>query len=157
VVEVIEGDLLEAFASGEVRTIGHCCNAQGVMGSGIAKSIKERFPEAFNNYKLAHDKEGLILGSTVPALIVKRRGVLPGVIHNLIGQEFYGTNRIRYVNYGALGEALSNMAFTTSSLDAGFPYLMACHRAGGDWTIVREMIEFYFKNHNVRIYKCLKN
>ncbi len=30
---------------------------------------------------------------------------------------------------------------------------MVYNRAGGDWSIVLEMIEFYFKDHNVKIYK----
>jgi len=35
----------------------------------------------------------------------------------------------------------------------GFPFKMGSDRAKGDWDIVLEMIEFYFKDHNVKIYK----
>jgi hypothetical protein len=32
---------------------------------------------------------------------------------------------------------------------------MGSDRAGGDWEIVLEMIEFYFKDHTVKIYKLV--
>ena len=44
-IEVIDGDLLD-FPN-QINTIAHSCNTQNVMGAGIAKSIKERYPEAF--------------------------------------------------------------------------------------------------------------
>ena len=47
--------------------------------------------------------------------------------------------------------------FTNTSGDCatiiGFPFKMGSDRAKGDWDIVLEMIEFYFKDHNVKIYK----
>jgi O-acetyl-ADP-ribose deacetylase (regulator of RNase III) len=50
-VQIIKGNLLDAFDKGEVNVIGHIVNCQGVMGSGIAKSIKERYPQVFNEYR----------------------------------------------------------------------------------------------------------
>ena len=36
---ILQGDAVKALKNGEVDILIHCCNAQGVMGSGIAKQI----------------------------------------------------------------------------------------------------------------------
>lgn len=63
-IEYINGDLF----STNVRTIAHGCNAQGVMGSGVAKIVKALYPEAFSEYRAVNIKSGLVLGEiiTVP-------------------------------------------------------------------------------------------
>ncbi len=43
-INYVNGDL---FAT-DIKTIVHGCNAQGVMGSGVAKSIRENFPKAYD-------------------------------------------------------------------------------------------------------------
>jgi hypothetical protein len=61
------------------------------------------------------------------------------------------------VIYGAMGHALQYMSERVAEGEAiGFPYNMGCDRAGGDWGIVLEMIEFYFKDHQVKIYRLGK-
>lgn len=82
-------------------------------------------------------------------------------IYNLIGQEFYGTGK-RQVNYGAISQCLCVMSYGLTGArddavqdydDIGFPFKMASALGGADWSIILEMIEFYFKNHNVKTYK----
>lgn len=152
-IEIIQGDLLDAFDRGDVNVIGHCCNAQGVMGSGIAKSIKERYPEAFNQYKRYYDTGHSVFGYCIPVLVDVNKGVF-----NLVGQDKYGYDGKRYLNYGALGASFDLMARQAKKERdvIGFPYLMGCDRAGGDWEIVLEMIEYYFKHFEVKIYKLEK-
>lgn len=45
----IDGDLFADLKQGD--TIAHGCNCVGVMGAGVAKPIKEMFPENFKRYK----------------------------------------------------------------------------------------------------------
>ena len=45
-IEYRKGDLLKT----EIPYIAHGCNAQGVMGSGVAKVIREKWPLAFQVY-----------------------------------------------------------------------------------------------------------
>ena len=40
-------DLLDAFDANEIQIIIHGCNCFRSFGAGIAKSIKERYPEAY--------------------------------------------------------------------------------------------------------------
>lgn len=150
-IEIVSGDLLDAFDKGEVTVIGHVVNCQGVMGSGIAKSIRDRYPIIFDCYKEFCAESTYtedLLGEAQPVHIGYNT-----CVWNLFAQNRYGS-ATRDLNYGALGNCLREMA---DDLDVdepiGFPYKMGSDRAKGDWGIVLEMIEFYFKDHNVRIYK----
>ena len=44
-LELINGNLLD-FPNG-INNIAHSCNCRMIMGGGIAKQIKERYPEAY--------------------------------------------------------------------------------------------------------------
>ena len=45
-VKIVEGDIFESDAG----FIVHQVNCQGVMGSGVAKQVKDRFPLVFEEY-----------------------------------------------------------------------------------------------------------
>src|SRR3954468_4340825 len=46
-MKVIQGDLLQFALAGRFDVIVHGCNCQCAMGKGIALSIKQQFPEAY--------------------------------------------------------------------------------------------------------------
>jgi hypothetical protein len=152
-----KGDLLEFYAQNEVDFIGHCCNCQGVMGSGIASSIKEDFPTAYDAYKEYESAFGLELGTISEA----------GGIFNLHAQHLYGKKGggTRFVDYEGLYESLvamrENIEGTLSieyenvydePINIGFPYKMAADRAGGDWIVIEAMIVSVFKDTNWNIF-----
>ena len=43
----VQGDLVELAKKGEFDAIVHGCNCQNSMGAGIARIIREVFPEAY--------------------------------------------------------------------------------------------------------------
>lgn len=47
IIRYVEGDLLDNFDKGLYWGISHGCNIFNQMGSGIAKSIRERYPQAY--------------------------------------------------------------------------------------------------------------
>ena len=61
-IHYVTGDLLGATQ----KVIIQGCNAQGVMGSGVAKVIRERWPEVFETYNLHYKTFGLKLGDVIP-------------------------------------------------------------------------------------------
>ena len=156
-IEIINSDLLESFNTNKVDYIAHCVNAQGIMGGGIAKQIKADYPIVFNSYKKRCDQE-----TDKYCLMGSAQKVTSGWEHenkavfNLFGQEFYGTAK-RQVNYGAIATALLNMRnqIPDDGLVVGFPYGMCCGLAGGDWEVVLEMIEYFFSDLTVKIYKLV--
>lgn len=155
-IKIIEGNLINAFGRGDVDVMCHCCNAQGKMNSGIAKSIRETYPLAYKRYMHFYNEGKLNLGDVIGVNIGWESD--NSIIYNMVGQEFYGYDGKRYLNYGAIAKCLQSVSERTNHVihTIGFPYLMGCDRAGGDWDIVLGMIDFYFKNHKVKIYKLEK-
>lgn len=43
----VEGDLVKMANMGKFDLILHGCNCRNTMGSGIAKQIKDKFPDAY--------------------------------------------------------------------------------------------------------------
>lgn len=154
-IEIINGDLLKAFDNAEVDSIAHCVNCQGVMGSGIAKQIKSELPLVYTSYRkrwLQEIDKKVLLGTAQK--VIEDYLHRDRAVYNLYAQFAYGTEK-RHVNYGAISLCLLNMSQQIHERDTmiGFPYKMCSDRGGADWDIILEMIEFYFKDHNVRIYK----
>ena len=46
-MKIVEGDLIELALGGEFELIVHGCNCFCTMGAGIAKTIREKFPEVY--------------------------------------------------------------------------------------------------------------
>ena len=129
------GDCLK----GDERYVIHGCNAKGVMGSGIAKQIKEDFPKAFNDYVSHYKKHGLHLGEVIPSDNVSK------IIFNAITQQSYGRDvGKRYVSYDAIRDSLKWINGYLSEMDdmpeVAMPQIGA-GLGGGDWEIISSIIE----------------
>lgn len=140
------GNVVDALLNGEVDFIAHCCNAQGVMGSGVAKEIKERIPEAYTEYISQYNS--YVQRGNLPKFLGSLN--TSGNVLNLIAQEYYGYDKKRYVNYGALASSLAMVVscieqvsdYYSDQITIGIPFKMASDRAGGDWDIVLELLDF---------------
>ena len=79
--------------------------------------------------------------------------VYGGSVINLAAQYNYGRGK-RHLNYGALAECIDEVkldlqasAFKNdTTYNIGVPYKMGSDRAGGDWGIVKEIIEHYLED-----------
>jgi len=150
-IQEIKGDLIKGLEEGKVQAILHCANCQKKMNSGVAKALREKWPEVYEadlNYVALPANR---LGNITYAKVGEDKFVV-----NCYGQLRYGYDGERYVNYeglySSLNEAKIMLQFKRIK-EVGFPYLMAACRAGGDWNIVKAMIESVFKNFNVTIFK----
>lgn len=130
------GDLLD----GPERVIIHGCNAQGVMGSGVARQIREKFPTAFREYREIYEREGLQLGSIHIVDCGEK------IVVNAITQERYGRSpNTVYVSYDAirscirkLNEAIRDQVL--SETDVAMP-LIGAGLGGGKWSVISKIIE----------------
>lgn len=135
--EVKVGDLFENVTEGFIM---HGCNAQGVMGSGFAKIIRERYPIAFEQYALQHPN--YILGEVIPVIVAPNL-----VVVNAITQEFFGTGQVQ-VDYDAVEQAcrgvkhLANSKMIESN-EIHFPFIGA-GLAGGDQGTLLNIFEMQF-------------
>lgn len=142
----LQGDLLKFFDDQKTcDVIAHCCNCQGVMGSGIALQIKREFPDAYQAYKSYEQDRGLTLGT----ISWCHFPITHKFIVNLHAQNLYGKpgDTARFVDYEALYSTLTQTRELMQTADVrriGFPRLMAADRAGGDWNVVEAMIDSVF-------------
>ena len=150
-IKIIKGNAVSAFLDGSVDVLMHCCNDRKVMGSGIAKEIRARVPDAYKNYMAV---EGQIQLGTIS-------GTTTG-LYNLHAQSGYGRDSKRYINYGAFAECLEQVCQDlfhiqdqkgSGDLTIGVPYLIGCALAGGSWEIVSEILEHYFQGYKLVAYK----
>lgn len=123
--------------------VAHGCNAQGVMGSGVAAIVKREYPYAFVAYQNSFKVHGLQLGQVVVAHSLSKG--LPTVF-NCITQNKYGTDQ-RYANYGAIQKCIqevniymANECGLIAEPEVAFP-LIGAGLAGGDWSIIAGIIE----------------
>ena len=152
-IEYIEGNILDT----DCDIICHQVNCQGVMGAGLAKQIKEKYLEAYTYYRhfcyITYNKSTL-LGNIQKIECHDGRNVV-----NMFSQEKYGRDR-QYTDYQALEKCIRKVSELAPHYENGvaFPYGLGCGLAGGDWNIVKGLIEKYFKDSEIvcKIYKYNK-
>jgi O-acetyl-ADP-ribose deacetylase (regulator of RNase III) len=147
-IKIIEGDLLEA----PERIICHQVNCQGVMGSGLAKQIKEKWPELYRSYKRLCDSN-----TNKKELLGQVMGVHVNghtqIVYNLFGQNTYGYKQLLYTSYDALRKCFQAIAKKHKGETIAMPYMIGCNRGGGDWKIVFRMIKDTFEDCYVVLYR----
>lgn len=155
-IEHIKCDIFESGAD----VICHQVNCQGVMGSGIAKQVREKYPFVYEQYRklcdMCSEERSILLGQTqiTPTPINDKEWKY---IANLFAQESYGYDGKCYTNYDALKECLLYVKRYCSDKVIAIPYLMGCHRGGGDWNIVYKMIEEVFADSDCEVLICEYN
>ena len=154
-IQVVEGNLLES----DVDIIVHQVNCHGVMGAGIAKQIREKFPNTYLHYhRLCQNSDPMnLIGHnlyTPESLNGKRI-----IIANIFGQNGFGANR-QHTDYEALDSCFALLASAANDLKArglpntiGLPYNIGCGLGGGDWKIVSNILRKHLSDLNVNIYK----
>jgi O-acetyl-ADP-ribose deacetylase (regulator of RNase III) len=119
-------------------------NAQGVMGSGIAKEIRETWPKVWDEYSATvgaaytQGDSGLkhmgrvIITDVEPELMVI----------SIVGQQFFGRDGSRYTSYDALDKGFAEIADLLGGLDVKFHHpFIGCGLGGGIWQVISSIIE----------------
>lgn len=144
-IEYVKGDLFDT----EQTVIVHGCNAQGVMGSGVAKIIREKYPKAYERYKKEYDlHQHLKLGSIIPVRCGDK------VVVNAITQDFYGKSSERFVSYDAVAECMRQidmMYDLYGFTEVAMPQIGA-GLGGGDWNVIAAIIESELKSIKPYVY-----
>lgn len=147
-IEYRKGDLF----STDVGIILHGCNSKGVMGSGVAKIVRERFPAAYEAYTLWCSK-GFRLGQYIA---VPEHGK---IIINAVTQQNYGKvvdqtgpNPVRYISYDAVAEIMNSLNKEYSGSVIAMPTIGAA-LGGGDWSVISAIIESELTDVKAVVYK----
>ena len=165
-VKYFDGDLLKS----DCNVICHQVNTLGVMGAGIALQIKNEYPGCFQKYKeicdYFKDEQDKLIGRVllwednilgIPSVSVK-------LIANFFSQIGLGRNvQTDYKAFRACCKELKGdlkyyFPITGDTFKIGFPYKIGCGLAGGDWNIIKQIIEEEFADDiwNVEIWRYEK-
>lgn len=116
------------------QLIGHGVNLQGVMGAGIAKTVRELYPEVYEVYREACEQELFTVGGILPVKTHDNR-----IIVNMASQDKPGAN----ARYDWLEETV---AATMSYMDKNNYSSLALPQIGSgigglEWRKVKNIIE----------------
>lgn len=142
------------FESG-ADVILHQVNCQGVMGSGVAKQVKERFPEVFRDYKELCDSmsdKSKLLGNVLSVCVDDTHWIV-----NIFSQDKFGYDGGCYTNYEALMRGFEHANKLVCGKTIAIPYLIGCCRGGGSWNVVYPMIEKAFGDGRNDVLICEYN
>ena len=135
-IKQITGDLIKSAKQGNFDVIAHQANCFNTMGSGIAKSIREEWPEA-----AAVDSATIKGDHSKLGTLTHTKNTSP-IIVNLYGQFDYWSQGV-LTNYDALEKALLEMKSKFPNKRIGLPKIGAL-RARGDWNTIFAIIKKVF-------------
>lgn len=148
-ITIVHGNLLESDA----KFICHQVNCQGVMGSGVAKQVREKWPIVYRAYKELCDansgkREGLL--SRTQWVLAKN----DVVVINIFAQLSYGRDGAKYTDLESLRVAFEGIAAHVGTHDPiAMPYRIGCGLGGADWGKVMDMLTDIFSEHSLTLYK----
>ncbi len=153
-INFVEGNILESKANIIVQSVNH----KKVMGSGLAKQIRQKYPSILDDYILMCEKykfNEIAIDGLVHWFPVESE--YNYYIASVFGQENYGTDR-RHTNYFSLMNGLNSVFIYAQNynLSVAIPYGIGCGLGGGDWSIVLSLIKDAVKCYptlKVYIYK----
>ena len=178
-IEYVNGNVIEC----KELIMLHGCNAQGAMGRGVAKAVREHFPWAYDAYRKAYIEQvirpkfnrpmlaHMALGTVSWAINVDGLG-RPLIVGNLITQIYYEAKHAdkdgRLVDYGGVRlcmREVEQFVRLTHDRTIDIHAIGIVHRValpkigaglgGGDWTIISKIIEDESKNTFRPVVYCL--
>lgn len=143
------GDLLEAQ---DIDVLFHVCNLKHKFGAGIAKDIKQRWPEAWKADLRTPSDDPTKLGTYSVAQIHNPISRLRYVV-NLYAMTGLGRHK-RQLSYDRLVECFELFIKNNKNKKCtiGMPWKIGCWNAGGNWNIVHEIIVSVFEKSNMDVF-----
>lgn len=158
-MKYIKGNILEEFEKFEERCdLIHQVNCQGVMGAGLAKAIRDKYPNHYIDYKHMlgmEDHIEYVLGDCFPTWVGNMKYIV-----GVYGQARYGRDK-RHTNYAALSSGLckyisaSGYGVTRPKPTLLIPKGIGCGLGGGDWNIVEILLKDIEDMYNVE-FTCVE-
>lgn len=148
----IEFKLGDLFST-DAKYICHQVNCMGKMGSGIARAVREKFPNVYKAYTELCSSDEYTPDYLLGSVLFVRCGAQ--IIANLFAQRYYGRDGSQYTDYkafrGCLQQIRENVPIGSS---IAFPHGIGCGLGGGKWEIILPMIEEELSNdYEIEVWK----
>lgn len=144
-VTLYQGNIFDSDAP----LLVHQVNCKGVMGGGLAKQIRTRYPKVFDKYvtrcgSMTMDNRWQLLGTAQFVEVADGRWVA-----NCFGQFGFGI-ATQHTDYSALFAALkevASMAIEHELPSVAIPHGLGCGLGGGEWQVVLGLIHQAFASY----------
>lgn len=143
-LKIINGNILHAKSG----ILAHGVNCRGVMGAGLARQIREKWPVVYKRYMeepVGPEMLGSVQFVEIGQLIKDKP---PLVVANCWTQVFYGMKpphdgAAQHADYKAIEEALTKVVQRAidDNTCVHIPMWIGCGLAGGDPAVVSKIVE----------------
>jgi len=145
IVKKTYGNLIDFMEMGMFDVMVHGCNCFHKMGAGIAKEIKQRYPQAYHTdtmYTKRADKKKLGTYSSVSVISKKNKDVSFYIVNGYTQFEYGKGVHIDYIALEKVFEKIKNDFY---GLRIAYPKIGA-GLAGGDWKKISKIIDEKLEN-----------
>lgn len=153
-IKYMSGDLLDS----NCKVICHQVNCQGAFEGELSQRIKCLYPTAYKAFRLRHLNKESKLGAVDITVTHNTKESKDTYIINLYAQKDFLPENIIHTNYRAFRHCLKVVKWNLKGRyhwTIGFPAFIGCNEnGGGDWEIVKTIIEeeFFNPKWNVEIW-----
>ena len=142
-IYLIKGDITKS----NCKYICHQVNCRCRMGSGVARSIRAKWPIVYNEYIRIAEEEDIgfgdkqltqkyMLGHIQLVKVNNEQFVI-----NMFAQDNYGYDGKQYTSYKAFQSCLNEILLNCESgASIAFPFKIGSDRGGADWDTIFQMI-----------------
>jgi len=132
-----KGDLLALARDGKFHIIVHGCNCFETMGSGIARQIREEYPEAYEadkKFSFAGDYNKL---GNYSVMLGKQFNIINAYTQYAFNRGVANDDVFEYISFAMI---LQKLAKSYPTCNIGFPYI-GMGLAGGEQEVIIGMLE----------------
>ncbi len=133
-IEYREGDLFKT----DIRHIVHGCNAQGVMGKGVAKLVRDLYPQAYEHYRNQWLRNSALIVGSVQFVDCGDKTIINAITQKNFAKAY--NDPTRYVSYDAIAECMAAINLIIPGQQLAMPRIGA-QLGGGKWEVVASIIE----------------
>jgi O-acetyl-ADP-ribose deacetylase (regulator of RNase III) len=136
-----KGNLLDLAEAGKFDVVVQGCNCFNTMGGGIAREIRERYPEVAHVDSKTKKGDYNKLGNWTSEVVIRKNGTVEFTVINAYTQYnmSQGTDVFEYTAFQLI---LEKLLFAFGDLRIGLPYI-GMGLAGGHKDTIIQMIEFF--------------
>lgn len=143
-IKYVQGDLFET----DCDIIAHGCNCRGVMGSGVALVVRNKYPKAYNMYLEKDVEDGWELGDV--QTVLQNDGKY---IANCATQFHFLPRGMNHADYDAIRTCMEKLKrfAKDKGLSVAIPKIGA-GLAGGNWRTIESIINEVFNDYDITVY-----
>ena len=135
-IQFIKGDLIQLIKDGCFDVVAHGANCFNTMNSGIAKQLRETWPQIYEADRKTIKGYRAKLGNWTMAYLEQENCI----VLNMYTQYRYGYSGNLYADYDAIRSCMKKLASEVGTERIGMPKI-GSGKAGGNWDIIISIIE----------------